>query len=279
MPPERFQGKSDPRGDVYSLGITLYELATLRPAFEDSDRARLMERVTHEEPPLPRRLDRHIPRDLETIVLKAIDKDPTHRYATAGELAEDLRSFLANRPVRARPTGVVERLAKWAKRRPAAASLLGVSAAGLLVLFAGQIWYSSQLRQALKDTEILKVEAQSERDRWLNYVYAAHMRQAHQFWQGGDLRHMVQLLSQYDSPARRDVRDFVWYYLWTLCHSERLTLRNHVKDVYFVAFSPDGKLLASAGRDGTVKLWDATTGDQRATLLGHSNSETNKPKL
>ena len=75
IPPERFRGESDPRGDVYSLGITLYELATLRPACTDSDRARLMERVTHEEPPRPRKLDRQIPRDLETIVLKAIDKD------------------------------------------------------------------------------------------------------------------------------------------------------------------------------------------------------------
>src|SRR5262249_10804948 len=85
MPAERFQGKSDARGDVYSLGIALYELATLRPAFVDSDRVQLMRRVLHEEPPRPRRLDRQIPRDLETILLKAMNKEPAHRYSTAAE--------------------------------------------------------------------------------------------------------------------------------------------------------------------------------------------------
>jgi serine/threonine protein kinase len=87
MAPERFQGKSEPRSDLYSLGLTLYELLTLRPAFVDTDRARLMERIRHEDPPRPRRLDRRIPRDLETILLKALDKDPASRYASAGELA------------------------------------------------------------------------------------------------------------------------------------------------------------------------------------------------
>ena len=83
MAPERFQGQADPRSDVYSLGLTLYEMLTLRPAFEDTNRARLIERVTHEEPPRPRKLDARIPRDLETIVLKAIAKEPADRYPTA----------------------------------------------------------------------------------------------------------------------------------------------------------------------------------------------------
>jgi WD40 repeat protein len=125
MAPERFQGEADPRSDVYSTGITLYEMLTLRPAFADSNRAGLIERVTHQDPPRPRKLDPHIPRDLETIVLKAIAKAPADRYPSAEALAEDLRRFLADRPIWARRTSLAERTWRWCRRNPAVASLLG----------------------------------------------------------------------------------------------------------------------------------------------------------
>ena len=109
MPPERFDGHSDARGDVYALGATLYELLTLRPVFDDPDRTRLIESVLESEPIPPRQLDRRVPRDLETIVLKAMAKSPSARYATAGLLAEDLRRFLEGRPITARRVGMRER--------------------------------------------------------------------------------------------------------------------------------------------------------------------------
>jgi WD40 repeat protein/serine/threonine protein kinase/tetratricopeptide (TPR) repeat protein len=136
MAPERFQGKADSRSDVFSLGLTLYELATLKPGFSDTDRAKLIEKMLHEEPPRPRRHDPHVPRDLETIILKAIAKDPQHRYATAGELAEDLRRFVADRPIRARRTAWPERLYRWGRRNPLVAGLLFFIAV-LLVAGAG----------------------------------------------------------------------------------------------------------------------------------------------
>src|SRR5262249_21877216 len=131
MAPERFQGEADARSDVYGLGVTLYEMLTLRPAFEDSNRARLIERVAHEEPPRPRKLEPHIPRDLETIVLKAIAKDPAGRYPTAEALAEDLQRFLADRPIRARRTPWHERTWRWCRRNRVVASLL--AAVGVLL--------------------------------------------------------------------------------------------------------------------------------------------------
>src|SRR5262249_4803575 len=88
LPPERVSGHADARGDVYSLGLTIYELLTLRPAFDEEDRARLVERVLRDSPPAPRSLEPAIPRDLETIVLKASDKEPGGRYQTAADLAE-----------------------------------------------------------------------------------------------------------------------------------------------------------------------------------------------
>jgi serine/threonine protein kinase len=103
MAPERFEGRADPRSDVYSLGLTLYELLTLRPAFSDSDRARLIQRVQQESPAAPRKIDARIPRDLDTIIQRAVAKESDQRYATAETLAEDLRRFLADRTILALP--------------------------------------------------------------------------------------------------------------------------------------------------------------------------------
>jgi serine/threonine protein kinase len=133
MPPERFDGVSLPQGDVYSLGLTLYELLTLRPAFDDPNRVRLIERVLREPPPLPRRLEPRVPRDLETVVLKCLAKDPRDRYASAEELADDLRRFLADQPVLARRSSWRERCWRWCRRNRAVASL---SAAVVVLLVA-----------------------------------------------------------------------------------------------------------------------------------------------
>jgi serine/threonine protein kinase/WD40 repeat protein/tetratricopeptide (TPR) repeat protein len=153
MAPERFGGRSDPRGDVYGLGITLYELLTLRPAFEDSYRPQMIARVTHDDPPRPRKVDPSIPRDLETIVLKAIEKEPGRRYRTAADLAADLGRFVAGEPVRARRITLWERGVKWVKRRPAVAALLAFSAAAVVSLIIGSLLYSARLGAALRDAQ------------------------------------------------------------------------------------------------------------------------------
>ena len=128
MAPERFRGVTSPLGDVYSLGATLYELLTLKPAFGELDQARLIDRIAH-DPPVPlRQHDRRIPRDLETLVQKALAKDPKDRFATAAELADELRRHLESRPIRSRPVGPVERLWRWSRRNPALATLNAVGA-------------------------------------------------------------------------------------------------------------------------------------------------------
>jgi serine/threonine protein kinase/WD40 repeat protein len=152
MAPERFAGRCDRSSEVYSVGITLYELLTLRPAFEATDRPRLIERVLHEDPPRPRQVDPNIPRDLETVVLKAIAKDPADRYPTAEALADDLRRFLADRPIRARRSSVAERTWRWCRRNPAVASLTGLAALLLVVIAVGasvgNVILSQQLHRA-----------------------------------------------------------------------------------------------------------------------------------
>lgn len=135
MPPERFDGWSDRRGDVYSLGATLYELLTLRPFMTASRRGPLVEKILHEEPQSLSSIDRSIPHDLETIVLKALAKEPAARYLTAEAMAEDLRRFLADRSILARRSTPVEQLIRWCRRNPRFAALLAI-VAGLLVLIA-----------------------------------------------------------------------------------------------------------------------------------------------
>ncbi len=126
MPPEAFEGRSDARGDIYSLGLTLYELIAMRPAFDEKDRNRLIKEVTSSEPPRLDRLNREVPRDLVTVIHKAIDRDPAHRYTSSDELAADLQRFLDDEPVLARRQTQAERYIRWARRNPVIATLGGV---------------------------------------------------------------------------------------------------------------------------------------------------------
>ncbi len=129
MAPERFRGITDPMGDVYSLGATLYELLTLKPAFAERDQARLIDQIVHESPVPLRQHDHRIPRDLETLVLKALAKQPKDRFASAAELGDELQRYLESRPIRSRPVGSAERLWRWCKRSPAVAGLTALAAA------------------------------------------------------------------------------------------------------------------------------------------------------
>ena len=139
MAPERFDGRSDIRSDVYGLGATLYELLTLRPAFDAAGQAALIHQVLHGIPASPRQIDRRIPRDLETIILKAMAREPQARYPSAHALGDDLRRFLENRTILARRSTSLERTSRWCRRNPAIAALLTLVVA-LLAFIAG---YSS----------------------------------------------------------------------------------------------------------------------------------------
>jgi len=171
MAPELFEGKADARSDIYALGMTLYELLTGRPAYAETDRRRLIWLVTQVAPPRPRKLAPEIPRDLETIVLKSIARDPAHRYQTAQELALDLQCFLEDRPIRARRVGELERIWRWCRRNRAIASLSGMALVLLvLVALAASIGYlqtqaalsreSQQRRKAVAE----RAKAQAERE-------------------------------------------------------------------------------------------------------------------
>ena len=156
LAPERLSGVSDPRSDIYSLGLVLYEALTLEPAIRSNDRAMLLEEVAHASPIAPRKLDPQIPRELETILLTAINPWPGHRYANAKAFAEDLRAFLADRPIRARRPGHLRRGLLWARRNRALAATM-VTASTLLV--AATITYLVHLDTLLTRTRSLALSA------------------------------------------------------------------------------------------------------------------------
>jgi hypothetical protein len=274
MAPEQAGGRSKevgPAADVYALGAILYELLTGRPPFLAATMMDTLARVCADEPVPVRRLQPGVPRDLETVCLKCLEKDPTKRYASARDLAEDLRRFGAGEPVRARPVGVVGRGWRWGRRNPAVAGLLAAVAAALLGGTAAATLFAVRADANARRANTERDRADEEALQARRNLYLAHMQLAERAYDEVNMARVRDLLER-QQPERTggtDLRGFEWYYLWRLSHSELLTLRGHTGWVQCVAFSPDGRRLASAS-GFEVRVWDTATGAEVRALQGHT---------
>jgi eukaryotic-like serine/threonine-protein kinase len=298
MPPEQVRGeigRLGPWTDLYALGAILYELLTGRPPIQEANPAAALTKVLTEDPLLPSRWRSGLSRDLDTICLKCLEKDPERRYASANDLAEDLRRYQAGEPIKARPIGMVERLWRWAKRQPLAASALAAAVILAFTLIGTVLAYDARLRQALVKEEKL---AEDRRLQLVQFDISISLRELNEgdafralLWLTEAMKRdqdnpdhrqrIVNILEQVPWLAKvaicpgsvlasRWIKDECWLAIAAKDHTVQIwDVRSekpigpdlhHNRPVILAEFAPDGKYLATASGDGAVRLWHLQSG-------------------
>jgi len=304
MAPEQARGETKfvgPPADVWALGAILYECLTGKRAFDADDTWGTLRKVTAEAPPAPRAHVPDLPRDLELIALKCLEKAPADRYPSAGALAADLENYLAGRPVSVRPAGPVERLTKWAKRNPTVAALTASVALALVIGSVVSLAFGlqahrrgEQLAGANADLTRTNADLQIARDEQAALAaglkvarddlaakatdlvaaneaaaergYLSDVALAHQLWKANDLHGMRAALARCPPERRR----WEWHHLDRLSRPEKDVLATDSLPLA-LAYSPGGKWLAYLTLSNTLTVIDRATGRERHTIPGDKN--------
>jgi WD40 repeat protein/predicted Ser/Thr protein kinase len=302
MPPEQAEprrGAATAASDVYSMGAMLYHLLTGRAPFLSETVQATLRQVLEQEPVSPQLLNGSVPRDLATICLRCLNKEPERRFATARDLSEELTRWLEGKPILSRQASRAEKAWRWCRRNPSIAAASSIALLSLLLLgigapiaafrinrerlvadaarkdeaqqrFAAQTNERRAQEQGAK-AKLAEKEARERAEEASRNLYAAEMNMANQVL---DFANGVQRISRVVSKwehQRPDLRGWEWYYLNALCHLETSTLRGHNQSVTALAASPDGYRLASASQDGTARVWDVFSGREFANFRTGTN--------
>ncbi|RMF41436.1 MAG: hypothetical protein D6753_09595, partial [Planctomycetota bacterium] len=274
MSPEHVSGgKNTARGDIFSLGATLYELITLRPLCPANEPHEVIQFLSRGRFVPPRDLVPDLPRELEAILLKATARDPAQRYASARELADDLRRFRDGMPVQARHPTWWQSMREWAYQHPRAAIVLAAVMMVLLLLVSGLQWHNRRLAKlnadldrAVKRAEAASQQAEQARVRSEHLLYASEIARAHEAIDRGNVAEAAALLSRYRPSATQYPVDFEWRFLARQIGLLADSISISQKPLYAVAVSPDGECIAMAGQDATIYLRYADLLSQRREI-------------
>ncbi len=262
MAPEQAEGRAHaigPATDVYGLGAILYEMLTGRPPFESDSSLTTIRQLLADDPLRPSQLHLKVPRDLETICLKCLEKDPARRYHSTEEFAQELERFLSNQPIEARPIGWWGRSVKWMRRHPTRTTVFGVLVLSLLILLTMGLVYHMQMERAFEETRRYAEESRQS-------LIRLHVAQGTSAMNAGDgftaLLWFTEALRL--DPGTLDHEDTHRQRIAALQQAlpKPLQLWMHQGSVNDVRFSPDGSQVLTAGDDGKVCMWNSKTGQE-----------------